>query len=60
MSETGKNNQTGAEYEDLSASGKAKTTIAGVDMNADDWVEQAAKKVGAAEGDDYVKLDRGY
>jgi hypothetical protein len=28
-------------------------------MNADDWVEQAAAKTHAAEGDDYVKLDRG-
>lgn len=59
MSETEKNNQNEAELEDLTASHPVKTTIKGVDMNADDWVEQAAKKVGAAEGDDYVKLDRG-
>ncbi|KRM57314.1 hypothetical protein C5L31_000677 [Secundilactobacillus malefermentans] len=45
--------------EDLTASGKSKATVEGVDMNADDWVEQAAKKVNAAEGKDYVKLDRG-
>lgn len=59
MSETEKNNQTGAASEDLTASGKGKATIEGVDMNADDWVEQAAAKTHAAEGDDYVKLDRG-
>ncbi len=59
MSESEKKQQTGAEAEDLTASGKAKTTIEGVNMNADDWVEQAAKKTNAAEGSDYVKLDRG-
>ncbi|EJN55218.1 NADPH-dependent FMN reductase domain protein [Loigolactobacillus coryniformis subsp. coryniformis CECT 5711] len=59
MSETEKNNQTGAAAEDLTASGKGRATIEGVDMNADDWVEQAAAKTHAAEGDDYVKLDRG-
>lgn len=59
MSETEKNNQTGAAAEDLTASGKDRATIEGVDMNADDWVEQAAAKTHAAEGDDYVKLDRG-
>lgn len=59
MSETEKNNQTDAAAEDLTASGKGRATIEGVDMNADDWVEQAAAKTHAAEGDDYVKLDRG-
>ncbi|MFW7419267.1 NAD(P)H-dependent oxidoreductase [Vagococcus fluvialis] len=45
--------------EDLHATGKIETTIDGVDMSADDWVEQAAEKVGAVEGNTYVKLDRG-
>ncbi|MGO2852459.1 MAG: NAD(P)H-dependent oxidoreductase [Tetragenococcus koreensis] len=45
--------------EDLEATGKIDTTIEGVDMSAEDWVEQASKKVGAAEGDAYVKLNRG-
>lgn len=45
--------------EDLFATGKIDTTIEGVDMYAEDWVEQAAEKVNAAEGNDYVKLDRG-
>ncbi|GEK27814.1 NADPH-dependent oxidoreductase [Furfurilactobacillus siliginis] len=53
------NEPTTAEEEDLSASGKIDTTVEGVDMNADDWVEQAAAKTHAAEGDDYIKLDRG-
>ena len=45
--------------EDLNATGKVETTIEGVDMAAEDWVEVAAEKVGAAEGSDYVKLNRG-
>ena len=45
--------------EDLYATGKIKTTVEGVDMYADDWLEQAAAKVNAVEGDTYVKLDRG-
>lgn len=45
--------------EDLNATGKIETTIDEVDMFADDWVEQAAKKVSAVDGDTYVKLDRG-
>ncbi|APZ49947.1 NADPH-dependent FMN reductase [Jeotgalibaca sp. PTS2502] len=45
--------------EDLYATGKIDTTIEGVDMYAEDWVEQAAKKVNAVEGNTYVKLDRG-
>jgi DUF438 domain-containing protein len=45
--------------EDLHATGKIETTIEDIDMHADDWVEQAADKVDAVEGDTYVKLDRG-
>ncbi|MDT2813670.1 PAS domain-containing protein [Vagococcus carniphilus] len=48
-----------AEPEDLHATGKIETTIEDVDMSAEDWVEQAAEKVGAVEGDTYVKLNRG-
>jgi len=47
------------EKEDLSATAGTDTTIKGVDMNADDWLDQAAKKVNAVEGDSYVKLDCG-
>ena len=47
------------EPEDLYATSKIDTTIEGVDMYADDWLEQAAEKVGAVEGNTYVKLDRG-
>lgn len=47
------------EPEDLFATGKVDTTVEGVDMYAEDWLEQAAAKVNAAEGNDYVKLDRG-
>ena len=39
--------------------GKVETTVEGIDMRAEDWLEQAAAKVGAAEGSDYVKLNRG-
>lgn len=45
--------------EDLYATGAIDTTIKDIDMTADDWVEQAAEKTEAAEGNDYVKLDRG-
>ncbi len=48
-----------AEPEDLFATGLVDTTIEGVDMDAEDWVEQAAEKVNAVDGDTYVKLDRG-
>ncbi len=47
------------EPEDLFATGKIDTTVEDVDMYAEDWLEQAAAKVNAAEGSDYVKLDRG-
>ncbi len=45
--------------EDLHATGKIATTIEGVDMAAEDWLEQASDKVGAVIGNTYVKLDRG-
>lgn len=45
--------------EDLHATNAIDTTIADVDMAAEDWVEQAAKKVNAVEGNTYVKLNRG-
>ncbi|MBF6979139.1 NAD(P)H-dependent oxidoreductase [Tuanshanicoccus lijuaniae] len=45
--------------EDLTVSGKIATTIEGVDPDDPEWVEKAAEIVGAAEGNDYVKLDRG-
>lgn len=45
--------------EDLMATGKINTTIEGIDLYAEDWVEQAAAKVGAVEGNTYVKLNRG-
>ena len=45
--------------EDLDATGKVNTTIDGVDMNDDQWVEKAATKVHAVDGSAYVKLDRG-
>ena len=48
-----------AEPEDLHATGIIDTTIQGVDMGAEDWVEQAAKAVNAVEGKTYVKLNRG-
>lgn len=48
-----------AEPEDLHATGTCETTIEGVDMSAEDWVEQAAEAVNAVEGNAYVKLNRG-
>lgn len=45
--------------EDLHATGKVSTTVEGIDMLADDWLEQAAEAVKAVEGSTYVKLDRG-
>lgn len=49
------------EFEDVNAEGESAhgTTIADVDMAAEDWVDQAAKAVDAVEGDTYVKLDNG-
>lgn len=45
--------------EDLTASGSIDTTIEGIDKEAEDWVEQAAAKVSAISGNQYVQLDRG-
>ncbi|SES17129.1 NAD(P)H-dependent FMN reductase [Gracilibacillus ureilyticus] len=45
--------------EDLYATGSIDTTIEGINMSDDDWVEQAATKTNAVEGNTYVKLDRG-
>lgn len=45
--------------EDFDVQQAGKYTVEGVDPNADDWLEQAAKKTHAATGDDYVKLDAG-
>lgn len=45
--------------EDLNATGKIDTTIEGIDMYAEDWVEQAAQKVDAVKGNTYIELDRG-
>ena len=45
--------------EDFDATGKTKYTVEGIDKNDPDWLDKAAKKVHAAEGDDYVKLDSG-
>lgn len=53
------NEPQSGEEEDLTASGSISTTVAGVDMAADDWLEQAAMVTQAAEGNQYVKLDRG-
>lgn len=47
------------EPEDLYCTNTIDTTITGVDMYSDNWVEEAAKQVNAAEGNDYVKLDHG-
>lgn len=47
------------EKEDLSATGKTDTTVEGVDMDDPDWLNKAAKKVNAVEGNTYVKLDSG-
>src|SRR5690625_2276320 len=57
--ESSKDLEDMSDSEDLYATGAIDTTIKDVDMSADDWVEQAAEKVGAVEGDAYVKLDRG-
>lgn len=47
--------------EDFNAQGKAKagTTVDGIEKNDPDWFNKATKKVNAAEGNDYVKLDAG-
>lgn len=45
--------------EDFDATGHSRYTVDGIDKNDPDWLDKAAKKVHAAEGDDYVKLDSG-
>lgn len=45
--------------EELLEIGEVDTTISGLDMYAPDWVEQAAEKVNAVDGNTYVKLNRG-
>lgn len=45
--------------EDLESKGKVNTTIEGIDMHDEHWVEKAAQKVHAVDGSTYVKLDRG-
>lgn len=45
--------------EDLYATGVSETTVEGLDMYANDWVEQAAEKTNAVSGDTYVQLNRG-
>lgn len=45
--------------EDFEAKRKSKYTVEGIDKNDPEWLDKAAKKVHAAEGDDYVKLDAG-
>ena len=45
--------------EDLHCKGTIETTVVDVDMYADDWLDQAAKKTNAVEGNQYVKLDQG-
>lgn len=49
------------ELEDLHATGNTQkeTTIEGLEMTDEDWVEQAAELTEAVEGDAYVNLDRG-
>ena len=45
--------------EDFEATGHSRYTVDGLDKNDPEWLDKAAAKVGAAEGDDYVKLDSG-
>ncbi|MDK7161981.1 PAS domain-containing protein [Lactobacillus jensenii] len=45
--------------EDFDCKGKGKYTISGIENDDPEWLDKAAKKVNAAEGDDYVKLDCG-
>ena len=54
-------NSEGYLKEDFNAQGKAKTgtTVDGIEKNDPDWFNKATKKVNAAEGNDYVKLDAG-
>lgn len=45
--------------EDLDVTNPIATTITEVDPDDPEWVEKAAKAVGAVSGDTYVKLDHG-
>lgn len=45
--------------EDLQAKGSVPTTIRGLNMHADDWVDQATAKTNAVTGNTYVRLDCG-
>lgn len=45
--------------EDLFCNNPIETTITEVDPDDPEWVEKAAEVVGAAEGNDYVRLDHG-
>ncbi|WEV71136.1 PAS domain-containing protein [Lactobacillus sp. ESL0785] len=45
--------------EDFDAKGTSRYTVTGLDKKDPNWLAKAAKKVNAAEGDDYVKLDSG-
>lgn len=59
MNQKPKGGSDASDSEDLNATGKISTTVEGVDMAADDWVEKAAEKAKAVDGSTYVKLDRG-
>ncbi|MFD1412621.1 NAD(P)H-dependent oxidoreductase [Oceanobacillus jeddahense] len=48
-----------SDAEDLYATGAIDTTVEGIDMTANDWLEQAAEATQAVEGNTYVKLNRG-
>lgn len=56
---TSATSKAATEAEDLWASSSIKTTIEGVDKDDENWVEKAAEITNAAEGEDYVQLDRG-
>ena len=45
--------------EDFEATGHSRYTVDGLEKNDPEWLDKAAAKVNAAEGDDYVKLDSG-
>ncbi|MFU2195105.1 NAD(P)H-dependent oxidoreductase [Streptococcus pluranimalium] len=47
------------EPEDLYCAGTIDTTITGIDPDDPDWLDKAAEKVQAVDGDTYVKLDNG-
>lgn len=47
------------ESEDLYCQGQIDTTITSIDPDDPDWLDKAAEKVNAVEGDAYVKLDNG-